>query len=93
LLILLDIFTTTPTLEGNPVTLYMWAQIGIFLSAWIKIGQVLFFGVMCFTAKRVAKPTEWLFVRKILVGILVMLVAFYIFVVSWNVILSVSSLL
>lgn len=88
ILVVLDIFTTTPAFEGNPFTLYLWAQIGIFLSAWIKIVQVLFFGVLCYSAKRVSKPNEWFLAKKVLHGILLILVAFYIFVVSWNVILS-----
>jgi len=89
ILVVLDIFSTNPITEGNPLTLYLWAQLGIFLSAWIKIGQVLLFGVLCFSAKKVAKPNEWLAARKILLGLLRILVAFYIFVVSWNVVLSI----
>ena len=88
ILVVLDIFTTTPAFEGDPFTLYLWAQIGIFLSAWIKIGQVLFFGALCYSAKRVSKPSEWLLAKKILRGILILLVSFYTFVVSWNLILS-----
>ena len=91
-LILLDIFTTNPAFEGNPFTLYVWAQFGIFLSAWIKIGQVLLFGIICFSAKRIAKPNEWFVTKKILLGILKLLVAFYTFVVSWNLFLSMSLL-
>jgi len=85
LLVVLDILTTNPSYESNPLTLYVWSQIGIFLSAWIKIGQVLFLGVLCVSAKKIAKPTEWPFAKKTLLGILVVLVAFYIFVVTWNV--------
>lgn len=85
-----DIFVTNPVYESNPFTLYIWGHIGIFLSAWIKIGLVLFFGVLCASAKKVAKPDEWVFARKILLGILVILVAFYIFVVTWNTILFFS---
>ncbi len=87
LLNVLDILVTNPTYESNPFTLYIWGQIGIFLSAWIKIGLVLFFGVLCVSAKKVAKPNEWSFARKLLLETLIVLVAFYIFVVTWNVIL------
>jgi len=90
LLNIFDVLVTNPAYESNPFTLYIWGQIGIFLSAWIKIGLVLFFGVLCASAKKVTKPIEWAFARKILLGILVVLVAFYIFVVTWNLILSVS---
>lgn len=90
LLNVLDVLVTNPAYESNPFTLYIWGQIGIFLSAWIKIGLVLFFGVLCASAKKVAKPAEWVFARKILLGILVILVAFYIFVVTWNTILFFS---
>jgi hypothetical protein len=62
----------------------MWAQLGTLLSVWIKIGQVLLLGVLCVGAKKIAKPTEWTSVQKILLRILVVLVAFYIFVVAWN---------
>ncbi len=87
---ILDILVTNPAYESNPFTLHMWGEIGIFLSAWIKIGQVLFFGVLCALTKKVAKPTEWLFARKLLQGTLFVLVAFYLFVVAWNIILHVS---
>jgi len=90
LLNFLDVLVTNPAYESNPFTLYIWGQIGIFLSAWIKIGLVLFFGVLCASAKKVAKPAEWAFAKKALLGILIVLVAFYIFVVTWNVILFVS---
>jgi hypothetical protein len=63
----------------------MWTQIGILLSAWIKIGQVLFLGVLCACTKKIAKPTEWQFTQKVLQGTLIVLVAFYIFVVVWNI--------
>jgi len=84
---ILDILVTNPAYESNPFALYMWANMGIFLSASIKIGQVLFFGVLCLLIKKVAKPTEWPFARKLLLGTLFVLVAFYIFVVAWNTIL------
>jgi hypothetical protein len=71
-------------MEGNPLTLYMWAHFGILLSAWIKIGQVLLFGILCFSAKKIAKPKEWSFAKKILTGLLKILVAFYTFIVTWN---------
>ncbi|UCG37517.1 MAG: hypothetical protein JSV64_04405 [Candidatus Bathyarchaeota archaeon] len=87
---ILDILVTNPAYEANPFTLYMWGNVGIFLSAWIKIGQVLSFGVLCALVKKVAKPTEWRFARRMLLGALVVLVAFYLFVVVWNVFLRVS---
>ena len=90
LLNVFDVLVTNPAYESNPFTLYIWGQVGIFLSAWIKIGLVLFFGVLCASAKKVAKPAEWVFTRKVLLGILVVLVAFYIFVVTWNTILFFS---
>ena len=90
LLNVLDVLVTNPAYESNPFTLYIWGQIGVFLSAWIKIGLVLFFGALCASAKKVAKPAEWVFARKALLGILIVLVAFYIFVVTWNAILFVS---
>jgi hypothetical protein len=86
----LDVLITNPAYESNPFTLYIWGQIGIFLSAWIKIGLVLFFGILCASVKKLAKPVEWVFARKVLLGILIVLVAFYTFVVTWNVILFVS---
>jgi hypothetical protein len=85
ILIALDILSTNPVMEGNPFTLYLWAQFGIFFSAWIKIGQVLLFGLFCFSVKRVAKPNEWIFARKIVFGLLKILVAYYSFIVAWNV--------
>ncbi len=90
LLNVLDVLVTNPAYESNPFILYIWGRIGIFLSAWIKIGLVLFFGALCVFAKKIAKPDEWVFARKALLGILIVLVAFYIFVVTWNVILFVS---
>jgi len=91
LLNVFDVLVTNPAHESNPLTLYIWGQIGIFLSAWVKIGLVLFFGVLCASAKKVAKPTEWLFAKKILLGTLIVLIAFYIFVVTWNIIIFVSA--
>jgi hypothetical protein len=72
-LVALDILSTNPTIEGNPLTLYLWAQFGILTSAWIK---------------RIAKPNEWITSKKILLGLTKILVAIYIFVVSWNITLS-----
>jgi len=80
----LDILTTNPSYESNPFALVIWAQMGFLLSAWVKIGQVLFLGVLCVSAKKIAKPDEWILAQKILLGILIILVAFYIFVVVWN---------
>ena len=84
---LMDIFLTNPAYEANPFTLYLWGKIGILLSAWIKVGQVLFLGVLILLVKKVAKPVEWGFLRKLLLGLLVILSAFYVFVVGWNTIL------
>jgi len=89
ILIVLDIFSTNPAIEGNPLTLYLWAKFGIFFSAGIKIGEVLLFGVLCFSAKRIAKPNEWVLAKKFLSGLLKILVAFYTFIVTWNVTLSI----
>jgi hypothetical protein len=84
LLIILDIATTNPSFEANPLTLYVWTQLGVFLSAWLKVGQTLFLGALCVAAKRIAKPNEWLLAKKMLQATLLVLVAFYIFVVAWN---------
>jgi hypothetical protein len=84
---LLDILVTNPAYEANPFTLYLWGKIGFFLSAWVKIGLVLIFGALCICVKRIAKPMEWEFSSKLLGGILVVLVIFYLFVVTWNSIL------
>jgi hypothetical protein len=84
LLNILDIATTSPFYEANPVTLYFWGQIGIFLSAWVKIGLTLFFGTLCVVAKKVAAPHEWKFTSQIFRAILIILVAYYAFVVTVN---------
>jgi len=84
LLNILDIATTSPLYEANPVTLYLWGQIGIFLSAWIKIVLVLVFGALCVTAKKLAAPYEWASTRKVFTIMLVFLVAYYAFVVAVN---------
>jgi len=86
LLNILDIATTTPLYEANPVTLYLWGQIGIFLSAWVKVGLVLFFGALCVVAKKVAAPHEWKFTRQVFKAMLIVLVAYYAFVVTVNLI-------
>jgi hypothetical protein len=83
-LIFLDILTTNPSFESNPFTLYVWAQVGVFLSIWVKVGQVLFLGVLFVSVKKVAKPAEWPFAQKILQATLLVLVSFYVFVVTWN---------
>jgi hypothetical protein len=89
LLNILDILVTNPAYESNPFTLYIWGQIGVFLSAWIKVGLVLLFGALCLSAKKIADETEWPFARKLLQETLIVLVAFYVFVVAWNSILLV----
>ena len=84
LLNIFDIATTSPLYEANPVTLYLWGQIGIFLSAWIKIGMVLVFGALCATAKKVAAPHEWKITRQVFTTMLIVLVTYYAFVVAMN---------
>jgi hypothetical protein len=84
---ILDISLTNPSHEANPFTLYSWAEIGILPSACIKIGLVLFFGVLCAIARTVASPTEWNFTSRLLRLILIGLIAFYVFIVMWNMIL------
>jgi len=92
LLNVLDIATTTPLYESNPVTLFLWGQIGIFLSAWFKIGLVLFFGILCVVAKKVTNPHEWELTSQVFRAILILLVAYYAFVVTVNLIVTVLSL-
>jgi len=86
-----DILVTNPAYEANPLTLYLWGEIGIFLSGIFKIGLVLLFGGLYVSAKRLAKQTEWPFARELFRKMLVLLVAFYIFVVTWNLVLLVFS--
>lgn len=85
----LDIIVTNPALESNPLTLLMWGKIGFFLSAFVKLSLVFVFGVLCIVAKRVAKPVEWDLTSRLLLGILVTLVAYYLIVVLWNVLLMI----
>jgi len=80
----LDIVTTIPSRELNPVTLYVWDRVGILLAAWVKIGLVVLFGVLCLAIKKVATPEEWRFAGRLLHAVLTVLVAFYIFVVAIN---------
>ena len=84
LLNILDIVTTIPHCELNPVALYIWSKIGFFLAAWVKVGLVVLYGVLCLAIKRVATPTEWHFAGRLLRAILIILVAFYVFVVAIN---------
>lgn len=88
---IMDILLTNPVYESNPFTLYLWGKIGILLSAWIKIAQVLFLGVLILLSRRLATPLEWHYVKKLLLGILLVLTAFYVIVVGWNTILFVST--
>lgn len=81
---ILDIVTTIPNYEVNPVALYIWDKIGFFLAAWFKMGLVVLFGALCLVIRRVATPTEWHFAGRFLRAILIILVAFYIFVVAIN---------
>lgn len=87
---ILDILVTNPSFEANPFTLYMWGKLGIVLSAWIKIGQVLVFGFVCVLAKKITKPMDWRLIKKLLLGTLVVLVTFYVVVVVWNTLLYFS---
>lgn len=80
-----DILTTVPAYEANPVTLYVWSRVGFFLAAWFKIGLVLFFGLLFIVAQKVANPNEWGFAEKVFLGLLKVLVVFYISVVMINV--------
>jgi hypothetical protein len=83
-----DILTTVPAYEANPVTLYLWGQLGFLLAAWLKIGLVLCFGLLCIFTQKVAEPDEWDFAKKVFLGLLRVLVAFYVFVVIINVMIS-----
>lgn len=83
-----DIFTTVPAYEANPVTLHAWERLGFFLAACFKIGLVLFFGLLCVVAQKVANPNDWKFAKKLFLGLLKVLVAFYVFVVLINVVVS-----
>jgi formate-dependent nitrite reductase membrane component NrfD len=87
---ILDISLTNPSHEANPFTLYSWASIGILSSACMKVGLVLFFGVLCVVTRRLASPTEWNFASRLLQLLLIGLTAFYAFVVTWNMILLIS---
>lgn len=91
LLNVLDIATTKPLYESNPVTLFLWGQIGIFLAAWFKISLVLLFGILCLVAKKVAAPHEWEFTSQVFRAILILLVAYYAFVVTVNLAVMVLS--
>lgn len=81
-----DILTTMPAYEANPVTLYIWSRLGFFLAAWFKIGLVLLFGLLFVVAQKVSSPNEWGFAEKVFLGLLKILVAFYVFVVLINVV-------
>jgi hypothetical protein len=81
-----DILTTVPAYEANPVTLYVWSRLGFFLAAWFKIGLVLLFGLLFVVAQKVSSPNEWGFAEKVFLGLLKILVAFYVFVVLINVV-------
>jgi hypothetical protein len=81
---ILDILFTIPSTEANPFTIYLWAKLGILPSASVKLGLVLLFGTLCIMTRKVASPSEWNFAGKLLRGILVALVTFYAFIVTWN---------
>jgi len=84
-----DILTTVPTYEANPITLYIWGQLGFYVAAWSKIGLVLFFGLLCMVTRKIAAPHEWNFAKKVFLGLLRILVVFYVFVVMVNVAVSI----
>ena len=83
-----DILTTVPAYEANPVTLYIWGRVGFLLAACFKIGLVLFFGLLCMVTQKVADPDEWTLAKKVFLGLLIVLVAFYVLVVIINVAVS-----
>ena len=83
----LDILLTNPVREANPLTLLLWSNVGIIPSACIKIGLVLLFGALCAILKRFASQNDWYTASKLFRGILICLVAFYSFVVVWNMII------
>ena len=91
LLNILDIVTTLPLYESNPFTLFLWDRIGIFLAAWFKMGLVSLFGILCVLTNKVANPSEWEFTSRVFRVTLVILVAYYTFVVAVNLIITVSS--
>jgi hypothetical protein len=84
---ILDISFTNPSLEANPLTLLSWANIGMLPSAFMKVGVVLLFGILCLMTKKLVSPTDWNLAGRLFRGMLIALVAFYLFVVSWNIIL------
>lgn len=84
LLNVLDVATTIPMWESNPVTLFLWGRIGVILSAWVKLGLVLSFGVLCLAANRFATAQEWAFTKRVFQRMLTILVVYYGFVVANN---------
>jgi len=82
---ILDISFTNPSSEANPFTRFSWTEIGILPSAFIKVGLVLFLGILCIIAKKLADPTDWNLAGRLLRGMLIVLVAFYSFIVAWNI--------
>jgi hypothetical protein len=84
---ILDISFTNPSFEANPFTLLLWTRIGLLPSACIKVGLVLLFGMLCTITRKAASPNDWNFAGRLLRGVLIALVTFYSFVVTWNLIL------
>ena len=84
-----DILTAVPAYEANPVTLYIWSRLGFCLAAWFKIGLVLLFGLLCIVAQKMTKTNEWSFTKKVLMGLLRVLVVFYVFVIITNLAVSI----
>ena len=87
---IVDILVTNPVYEANPVTRYIWSTVGYFPAAGIKVGQVVLLGILVAFAKKFATPSEWLLVRRLFRGMVILLVTFYIFVVTWNSILFIA---
>ena len=56
------------------------------MAAWFKIGLVLLFRLLFVVAQKVSSPNEWGFAEKVFLGLLKILVAFYVFVVLINVV-------
>jgi hypothetical protein len=90
LLNIIDILVTNPVYEVNPITRYIWREVGYFPAAGIKVGQVVLLGILVASAKKFATPSEWLYVRRLFRGMVILLVTFYIFVVAWNSILFIA---
>jgi hypothetical protein len=58
-------------------------------SACMKIGLVLLFGILCAITRKVTNQIDWNLAARLMRGMLIVLVAFYTFVVAWNMILRI----